>query len=605
MLFKKSKVISAIIIFMLTLIVIPFPSVLAAASAEVENKSEVIYASLSSEGESIAAYIINRFEVQKSGLITDYGSYASAINLTDTNALTRQNGYVTFEASKGIFYYQGNIESPDLPWVFDISYTLDGVSVSPESLAGKTGQIKIHITSQMNTKVDAAFCDNYLLQISATMNSDRCSNITSEGGNIAIAGNSMVISHTILPGDNADITIHASVNDFEMTGIDISAIPYSMNIELPDTDDMISDFKTLTDAISELNSGIGDLEDGVAEMNSGAKLLKNGSADINSGLSQLSANGTQIVAASSQFNTALAQISASLSGISPDDFSLASLIGLPDALTQMVTGLSDISTGLIDLKNTFQSTFDTLDAAIVSIPDTTISSSQIDELYTLTDPSQHNVLDELVAYYQAGQTVKGTYSSAKDVFIAVTATIDALSANIDNIAYSLNTIATGIEATLADGGLDQMGTLITGLDTLSQNYSDFHNGLKTFMSGLTNLSIGYTSYNSGLSMFCSGVNDLYAGIVQLHSGTQKMKNETSDLPDTIQSEIDDMLAKYSGSDFEPVSFTSPQNRNIALVQFVFKCDDIKKPKTAADTTIAQSDETIVNRLFALFDMKEK
>ena len=41
-------------------------------------------------------------------------------------------------------------------------------------------------------------------------------------------------------------------------------------------------------------------------------------------------------------------------------------------------------------------------------------------------------------------------------------------------------------------------------------------------------------------------------------------------------EIDEMFEKISGSDYTPVSFVSADNKDIGLVQFAIRTDDIKK-----------------------------
>ncbi len=49
----------------------------------------------------------------------------------------------------------------------------------------------------------------------------------------------------------------AQVTDFEMEGITLSALPFSMDMDLPDTDEKVDDFRSLADAISDLNDGGG------------------------------------------------------------------------------------------------------------------------------------------------------------------------------------------------------------------------------------------------------------------------------------------------------------------------------------------------------------
>src|SRR5690554_5185131 len=96
-------------------------------AAVIENKNEVIYATLASDGTINAVYAVNHFEVSQSGSIKDYGNYASVVNLTSTGSLNHNNEFVYFETDRENFYYQGNMATTDLPWEFHISYYLDGV----------------------------------------------------------------------------------------------------------------------------------------------------------------------------------------------------------------------------------------------------------------------------------------------------------------------------------------------------------------------------------------------------------------------------------------------------------------------------------------------
>jgi X-X-X-Leu-X-X-Gly heptad repeat protein len=457
------------------------------------------------------------------------------------------------------------------------------------------------MASAKNETVNAVFYDNYMLQISMTLDSDKCSDVESPGATIASAGKNMVIAHTVMPGKDADITLAATVSDFEMDGIGITAMPFSMEVDLPDTDGMVDDFTKLSDAISDLNDGVGDLADGVAELRTGANKLKNGSADIKDGLSQLSDNSGQFIAASAQVKDALAQIIFSLGDGLSGDFDPEDLAQLPEGLTQLSQGLQGISGGLADLKNAFVPAYAALDAAMQAIPDTSIMQAQLTDLYAQTDPSQHALLDELVDSYAAGQTAKGTYSSVKGAFDAVGPTIDTLTGSIDSIARTLDDVSENIGAALSGlDGLDQWGQLVAGLTALSQNYGDFHSGLAEYMGGVTGLADGYTDFHLGLSAFNSGVRDLYDGVEELHDGTGELRDETADMPETMQTEIDDMLDEYTGVDFDPVSFTSPLNGHIGLVQFVLKCDGISMPDKTSEVVAEPEQETIWDRLIALF-----
>nr|WP_294660326.1 hypothetical protein [uncultured Blautia sp.] len=63
---------------------------------------------------------------------------------------------------------------------------------------------------------------------------------------------------------------------------------------------------------------------------------------------------------------------------------------------------------------------------------------------------------------------------------------------------------------------------------------------------------------------------------ELKDGTAEFKDKTSDIDQQIDDEINEMLDKISGSDYTPVSFVSADNKDIGLVQFAIRTDDIKK-----------------------------
>ena len=62
----------------------------------------------------------------------------------------------------------------------------------------------------------------------------------------------------------------------------------------------------------------------------------------------------------------------------------------------------------------------------------------------------------------------------------------------------------------------------------------------------------------------------------MHRGTSELARSTRNLPDQMQSEIDQMVSEYDRSDFDPVSFVSPKNKRVDSVQFILKTESIKK-----------------------------
>lgn len=571
-------------------------------TAAVKGKDEVVYARLAPTGTVNSIYAVNHFEMTQGGEVVDYGNYESVDNLTDSSQIIQNGDAVDFVAGEENFYYQGDMSTTDLPWIFELSYYLDGVKIAPEELAGKNGKMEIRIASRQNENVDATFYDNYMLQITVTLDTEKCSNIDAPKGTTASAGSSKVIVYTVMPGGDAGFSLKADVNDFTMAGIQIAGVPYSMDVELPDMDDQLGDLEKLPDAIAELNDGVGELKSGASDIKEGADKLVDGSAGIKEGLDLLSGNAGQLIDGSAKIKDALSGIAAALNSDSVKNIDLSQMAQLPVALNQLAAGLRGVSGGLTQLKDGFTPAYAALDSAIQGIPAGTVTQDQINALYgSVTDPGQQAVLGELVNNYTAAQTVKGTYAQVKAAFDAVGTTIGTLVPSVDGMATTLDGMATEISGALQGlSGLTQIGQLASGLSQLSANYSSFHSGLVDYTGGVNTLASNYGTFHSGLSAFRDGVGEMDSGIGELHDGTNTLNDEVADLPDMLQEEIDKMKEQYLPADFDPVSFTSPKNTDTTFVQFVLQCDGIEKPDNTEEATSETKPETFWDRFIALF-----
>ncbi len=207
------------------------PSMTAHAAKEATYiKNENVYGKLASDGEATGAYVVNSFTVLDDGEITDYGEYDSILNLTNLDEIEEDKDEYTFYADKGKFYYQGNIENPDLPWEFDISYMLDGKDKEPEEMAGETGDMEIHIKVKEAPEVeDAEFFNLYMLQVNLNLDNDLCENIEAENATIVDAGGDSKVVYTLMHNNfaeaengEAEIVVKAEVEDFEMDDISIN-----------------------------------------------------------------------------------------------------------------------------------------------------------------------------------------------------------------------------------------------------------------------------------------------------------------------------------------------------------------------------------------------
>jgi len=563
------------------------------------GREEVIYANLKANGDVNEVYVVNILDLPRAGAVTDYGSYESVKNLTNTEAIGKSNDKVTVNAPAGRFYYQGALNNYELPWRVRVLYYLDGKEIKASELAGKNGFLEIKINTSENIAVNPSFFENYLLQISIGLDASKTSNIDAKAGTIANAGKNKLITYTVMPGKAGDISIGADVTDFEMYGIELAAVPFSMGIDTPDTSGMTENMMSLADGIKALKDGVGKLEVGSLELKKGAADLEKGSEQFNAGIGSLNNSSKDLLEGSKQIKEALKSIAASLQG-STGESDFSALAQLPEGLRRLATGLEEISGGLTELKQGFGKAYTALNAAILEIPDYSITQQELAELY-MANPDKKTSIDKLVEFYAAGQKVKGTYEAVGPVFAAVDSTIVKVIASNHTISGSLSAIAKQVVDSMAGGnGLDQVGQLTAGLSILSANYESIHAGWIAYTGGISELASSYASLHMGVSGIAGGNSELHGGINELYAGATKLYNGVKEMPTQIEAEIDKMMSQYDKSDFKPISFVSSQNEGTKAVQFVIKTEGIAKPKEQEKAEVITEKSNIWTRFLALF-----
>lgn len=570
------------------------------------TKYENVYVNLGTDGEASDAYVVNHFSIKDPGTITDYGNYEDVKNLTTLDTLTKKGNRVDFQAGKGEFYYQGEIKNAQLPWNFSIAYELDGKTVTGEELAGKDGKLKITFQSEKNDAATGTFYDNYLMQISLTLDCSKAENIVADGATIADAGADRQLSFTVLPGNDAKFTIEADVQNFEMSGFSIAAIPYHMDFDMDSFDmgDFTDQISELTDAVQKLDSGTDDLADGLEKLCKGNAGLLDGSRQLKNGIRKLSDNSSSIVEASSEIKKALETINAQLKNV---DFSeMEKLTELPDGLKKLADALDGIESGLGTLDESYAKAYAALDQAMQAKNDTL--SEQ--ELGAVQKSVQGNAeasaaCQKLLASYQQLQTIKGTYQKVKPAFEAVANALDSenetsVVTGIHKVSKNLRSVSKSLSGVSKTDIAGQMTKLKKGISSLSLQYGKFHSGLASYTQGLDTISKSYGSFQDGITSYLDGTVKLKDGAVKLSDGMGKFADGIMDMPAEIENTVDDMMDSFAGDDKPVVSFTDQKNETISSVQFVVSTKGIEVPKEQKVTETEQK-QGFWERLKALFE----
>ncbi|WP_062354410.1 hypothetical protein [Bacillus kwashiorkori] len=550
---------------------------------KIATKDEVVYGKLSANGEQKEVYIVNVFDIKKAGKIFDYGTYTSVKNLTNLQTIERNGNIIEFSAQEGKFYYQGNFNDSPLPWNIAITYFLDGKEISPNELAGKSGHVRIAMETTANSKINQTFFENYLLQISLTLDPEIYTNIKAPDAMVANAGKNKQINFTVMPETDGNYYVEADVTEFELDGIDISAVPSSMAIDTPDLDEVTEEMVSLTNAIEQINNGVAQLKSGVNELNSGTTKLKDGSKKYRDGITTVSNSSAKLVDGSKEIETALTLISDTLNKnlANIENIDLSEVGNLFEWLQQLLDKLHQTAESLEKFQETYTNAYNDLNSSMQAISSNEISSTDIDKLYN--SGVSKDVIDQLLKTYEAASLAKSTYSQLKDGLSIVNTTVENIIKVLQDIATNLETIVTKYQSTLAKLDVSQSLSLLTdGIHMMATNYQTFHSGLVDYTNGVHQLATNYVDLHRGIEQLSEGTVELNVGVGGLYKGTSKLHNATKNLPDQLKEEVNKMISEYDKSDFQPVSFVSEKNEKVKNVQFVLKTDSIKydRPKAA-------------------------
>ncbi len=293
-------------------------------SSNSDVKTEAVFGLLSEEGAVSSLYVINQFE-QLDAKTKDYGDYSEIKSLNEQK-LTYSDGAVDLPASPERYWYQGNLQSKEIPWNFTFKYELNGEEVTADKLSGASGKLKITFTIDKNESYkDPAqegqqYFDNYAVQVRIPFDPDRCSNISAPASIIALEGKDISATYTILSQtEERTYTASAEVNDFAMDRIRISAIPLNFFGSLPDTDEF-------TDPLGQLESGIAELASSTDQLLAAQKPLLEGSEKVNAGNAELQEANRQLLLGMQTYSDKLKLLTDNLPNVAGGIDTLASSI---------------------------------------------------------------------------------------------------------------------------------------------------------------------------------------------------------------------------------------------------------------------------------------
>ena len=281
------------------------------------NKNEVVYIKGDASGAVTGLYVVNEFNTDEQMRVLDPGKYTAITNLSTAQPLEQAQGNVSVVTLAGEpTYYQGTMETTTkLPWAITVRYSLDGKDVSPEDLAGQSGELDItlDVTALSDSDV-SAFSDSYVLQAQGTFDNQSFTLDEAEDATVAHVGGSTTVAYMVLPGESGTYHVTGDAKDFEYSGWQITAMPLSLAIDLADQDTSgLNDAAgELEDATSQLADGAQDLTDGLKDLSKGAQSASEGASALNQGAQELASYTGELESGASQLASGLQALESGL-----------------------------------------------------------------------------------------------------------------------------------------------------------------------------------------------------------------------------------------------------------------------------------------------------
>lgn len=457
-------------------------------------KDENVYVTLMEDGTVSNVYVVNEFTSTSDSEVTDYGKYSSVKNLTTDSEITQNGDEVSVDVTKGKFYYQGNLETKDIPWNISISYRLDGKEISASELAGKSGYLEIEIKTSENKNCNDTFFKNYLLQATVVLNTEICSNIEADGTTAGNVGKDRQLLCNIMAGQEKDIKISADVEEFEMDSITFKGVPMGFDIDKDsiDTSSLKDKTKEIKDVADEFDDGAKELKDGTKEALDGSKELSDGTGTLANGASTLLSGGNTLDFGSQSVVSGTVELK---EGIEQYTSGVATFVS---GIKQYISGVGMLSDGVNQLKDLeklgdITTAVTKLKAAVNgdgSVKDLTTGSAQLVKGLTqiktqvdgLAGSASAEQLTALVQGLNEAKTSLNELSTQSaqllQLLLADAQAAQAASAGCNAVMQSLSSQAVSANEQLAASGADMAAQVNTQVDSVNGQIADRNNQIQ-------------------------------------------------------------------------------------------------------------------------------
>lgn len=510
-------------------------------------------------------------------------SQVEAVKGSATYTLGQDNARV-WDAQGQDLYYQGSIEKA-LPVDMTVTYQMDGQTVTPGQIAGKSGHVTIRFDYE-NRQYEMVEIDGteekiyvpFAMLTGLLLDSDRFTNVTVSNGKLFCGGSHTAVVGVAFPGlqedlamekDRLDIPdyveIEADVKDFSLaTAVTVASSGLfdqldDETLEKLELGELTGGIGRMTDAMDQLMDGSSQLYDGLCTLLDSSQQLIDGVDQLCQGLNELTSHNSQLNGGAKQvFESLIAAANSQLqaSGLTVPELTVGNYSQVLEDLLQQLDGASAYaeSEARKKIEAAVAAQQEQVSAAVEQAVEQQVAAQveqaveqqawqQVLSAAGLTEEAydagtaagaipqkQQEQLQAALKAQMASETIKGLISQTK----AAKMESDEIRALIGQ--KTEQTMAELVEENLqseevqsqirsaaeqASAGAQSIRSLKEQLDS----YQSFYQGLLAYTAGVAQARDGAAQLQSSLPALTDGVTRLRDGSMELSDGLRQFREE--------------------------------------------------------------------------------
>ncbi len=515
---------------------------------EASLKSETVYASLDHEGGVEHISVVNAFS-QDTLEIIDYGRYQQVINLSNDKKPKIIEDFISFQLDSSTaistpFFYEGRLENKALPWIITIAYLLDGKPISARELAGKTGDLTLSIHIRQNPLSEVWFSERYLLQIQVPFALDKAGSIIAPDASRFIAGSHQYLSFIFLPQESQSFLVKASVRDFEMEAIELTALKINLN--------SISMNGYGIESIEQLLDGFQQLHLATSRLADGMKASHYAMESFDRELSTASAYALILAEGIKTFEGYMLEMSSDIPQFS-------------EGSRHINQGLKDMSQG----SGNFSSAYEEI-------------AQGMDKMLEKKEELREIALQYLMSPSEDIQKLAFALSAILNGIEKLSMGMREINSNFSDFSKGLEELSRNYET--MDQGILDLAIQVPRLEREAQ----------PLFQGACELLESFPSLSQGASQLYQGLGDLSYGIDEIHQGQHSLMSELSPAEDWMSQ------LSCENEDCGARSYVDPEKNRVESVQFILRTPGIYKPVEKESKTEQKDSRNFWQRLLELF-----